>query len=175
MTQRIDALLHSFTVVGSFCTIPSLIFKGIHDGFPPSENYARLERLAAKVINPYLGFFGFYEGSSKPTIESSLKPSRKIKHLGKIRRKSWKDSIYLHKLPIFYVESRIWCANFKNNSLQKKQRLMNSMSNQTVPKLQIHSSRKRCTTIIAIHTVTDTYSATSWSRWWRLTPWGATA
>nr|XP_022294420.1 proline-rich protein 5-like [Crassostrea virginica] len=60
-----------------------LVLQGIHDGFPPSENYARLERLAAKVINPYLGFFGFYEGSSKPTIESSLKPSRKIKHLEK--------------------------------------------------------------------------------------------
>ncbi|XP_062601429.1 proline-rich protein 5-like isoform X1 [Saccostrea cucullata] len=57
-----------------------LVLQGIHDGFPPSENYARLERLAAKVINPYLGFFGFYEGSSKPTIESSLKPTTKIKH-----------------------------------------------------------------------------------------------
>nr|XP_034334164.1 proline-rich protein 5 isoform X2 [Crassostrea gigas]XP_034334165.1 proline-rich protein 5 isoform X2 [Crassostrea gigas]XP_034334166.1 proline-rich protein 5 isoform X2 [Crassostrea gigas]XP_034334167.1 proline-rich protein 5 isoform X2 [Crassostrea gigas] len=60
-----------------------LVLQGIHDGFPPSENYARLERLAAKVINPYLGFFGFYEGSSKPTIESSLKPTTKVKHLEK--------------------------------------------------------------------------------------------
>ncbi|XP_060073387.1 proline-rich protein 5-like isoform X1 [Ylistrum balloti] len=55
-----------------------LVLLSVHDGSPPTENYARLERLAARVISPYLGFFGLYEGSSTPVVKTSLKPATRL-------------------------------------------------------------------------------------------------
>ena len=51
------------------------LFQGYHDGQPPSDNYARLERMVARVVNPHLGFFGLYEGSPIPAIPCSIKPA----------------------------------------------------------------------------------------------------
>ena len=57
-------------------------FKSVHDGFPPSENHLRIEKLVARVVCPYLGVFGYYEGSPTPTNEVQLRPSTKPKVAG---------------------------------------------------------------------------------------------
>ena len=53
-----------------------LILQGIHDR-PVTENTMLLERLVAKVISPYLGMLGLYDGGTEPEVRSNYKiPSR---------------------------------------------------------------------------------------------------
>lgn len=43
-----------------------LILQSVHETSPPSEEYMKLEKLVACVINPFIGFGGFYTGSCTP-------------------------------------------------------------------------------------------------------------
>lgn len=54
-----------------------LVLQSVHDGNPPTENYAKLEKLVARVISPHLGFFGLYEGSPEPVLTVDIKPTVK--------------------------------------------------------------------------------------------------
>ena len=58
-------------------TVPSeikqmlLVLASVHDSTPPSENYMRLERLAAKVVRPYLGVKGLYAENTTPVLRKN--------------------------------------------------------------------------------------------------------
>lgn len=53
-----------------------LILQGIHDR-PVTENTILLERLVARVVSPYLGMLGLYNGGTEPEVRSNYKvPSR---------------------------------------------------------------------------------------------------
>ncbi|XP_052088720.1 proline-rich protein 5-like isoform X1 [Mytilus californianus] len=60
-----------------------LVLQSVHDGYPPSENHLRIEKLVARCVSPYLGFFGLYEGSPVPTTEVSIRPTTNPKLLEK--------------------------------------------------------------------------------------------
>ena len=49
-----------------------LVLHSIHE-VPCTENYIKLEKLAARVIRPYLGRLGMYNGGSEPEIRSNFK------------------------------------------------------------------------------------------------------
>lgn len=48
-----------------------LVLQNLHDTYPPNEQQLQLEAIVARVIIPYLGFYGYYEGGSEPLVESS--------------------------------------------------------------------------------------------------------
>lgn len=56
-----------------------LVLQSVHDSYPPSENHLRIEKLVARVVNPYLGFFGYYEGSSVPSTSMPVRPTTSTK------------------------------------------------------------------------------------------------
>lgn len=49
-----------------------LVLQGIHDR-PVTENTLLLEKLVVKVISPYLGMLGLYNGGTEPEIRSNYK------------------------------------------------------------------------------------------------------
>lgn len=52
-------------------------FQSVRDTEPPNKNYLRLEKLVARVVVPYLGHRGLYEGQSEPEIASLFAPTGK--------------------------------------------------------------------------------------------------
>lgn len=48
-----------------------LIIYNVADTYPPSKSRLKLEGLVARVVSPFLGFLGLYEGDAQPTIKSS--------------------------------------------------------------------------------------------------------
>ncbi|KAK2169512.1 hypothetical protein LSH36_9g10011 [Paralvinella palmiformis] len=76
------------------------ILKSVRISNPPSENYIRLERLVGRVIVPYLGYLGLYEGSSEPIIRSE--------NYGTVlqRAKKVTDEISLSRAPSLYQKRR---------------------------------------------------------------------
>ena len=52
-----------------------LILQNVQDNVFLSENHFLLEKLLARVINPYLGQRGLYEGDPTPVIKVKLNPS----------------------------------------------------------------------------------------------------
>ncbi|XP_064488576.1 proline-rich protein 5-like [Ornithodoros turicata] len=59
------------------CTIPPgikhmlLTVYNVSETYPPSKSKLKLEGLVARVVSPFLGFLGLYEGSPQPVIRSS--------------------------------------------------------------------------------------------------------
>ncbi|XP_023212321.1 proline-rich protein 5-like isoform X2 [Centruroides sculpturatus] len=47
-----------------------LILQGVNDSYPPNKNKLKLESILARIINPFLGFRGLYQGGSEPVIPS---------------------------------------------------------------------------------------------------------
>ncbi|XP_064617941.1 proline-rich protein 5-like isoform X2 [Liolophura sinensis] len=54
-----------------------LVLQSVRDTDPPNKNYLRLEKLVARVVVPYLGHRGLYEGQSEPEIASLFASSGK--------------------------------------------------------------------------------------------------
>ncbi|KAK3098919.1 hypothetical protein FSP39_024273 [Pinctada imbricata] len=79
-----------------------LVLQGYHDGFPPSDKYAKLERMVARVVSPHLGFFGLYEGSHIPTVRCSIKPSSSPKP---------KEKTEAYELDVASVKSKLRQSN----------------------------------------------------------------
>ena len=51
----------------AICVCP----QSIHDTQHPNENFLRLERLVARVVDPYLGYCGLYTGGrTEPEVRS---------------------------------------------------------------------------------------------------------
>ncbi|KAK7497243.1 hypothetical protein BaRGS_00011537 [Batillaria attramentaria] len=51
-----------------------LILQGLHDDVFLSENQFRCEKLVARVVVPYLGQRGLYEGSPEPVTRANFRP-----------------------------------------------------------------------------------------------------
>lgn len=48
-----------------------LILYNVSDSYPPSKTKLKLEGLLARLLVPFLGFQGLYEGTPEPTVKSA--------------------------------------------------------------------------------------------------------
>ncbi|XP_075538560.1 proline-rich protein 5-like isoform X2 [Dermacentor variabilis] len=48
-----------------------LILYNVSDSYPPTKTKLKLEVLLARLLDPFLGFQGFYEGKPEPTVKSA--------------------------------------------------------------------------------------------------------
>eukprot|EP00794_Sanderia_malayensis_P019915 gene19915-21862_t len=93
-----DMVLLKTSIEGALQSIPKakvpsditqmlLILASVHDASPPSENYLKLESLVARVVSPYIGFNGLYQGERlKVRRQSSLLDQTKLPLGRKISR-----------------------------------------------------------------------------------------
>ena len=58
-----------------------ILFQGVHET-PCSDAYLQLEKLVARVVSPYLGILGVYNGNTEPEIRSNFKLPPQIYILG---------------------------------------------------------------------------------------------
>lgn len=62
---------------GSRDLVPDLIkhmlfiLYNVNDSYPPSKAKLKLEGLLARIVVPFLGFQGIYEGGPEPTVKST--------------------------------------------------------------------------------------------------------
>lgn len=45
--------------------------QNVSDSYPPTKTKLKLEVLLARLLDPFLGFQGFYEGKPEPTVKSA--------------------------------------------------------------------------------------------------------
>lgn len=43
----------------------------MNDSYPPTKTKLKLEALVARLVSPFLGFQGLYQGGPEPVIKSS--------------------------------------------------------------------------------------------------------
>ncbi|XP_077513861.1 uncharacterized protein LOC144124833 isoform X2 [Amblyomma americanum] len=48
-----------------------LILYNVSDSYPPTKTKLKLEGMLARILNPFLGFQGLYEGTPEPTVKSA--------------------------------------------------------------------------------------------------------
>ena len=74
-----------------------LLFQGVHET-PCSDAYLQLEKLVARVVSPYLGILGVYNGNKEPEIRSNFKLPPQIYILG-----NYLFYITTHLIVLFHV------------------------------------------------------------------------
>jgi hypothetical protein len=74
-----------FLILVDLCSCLFPVLQSVMECYPPSEKRLKLESLVARVVSPYLGHRGLYEGGyAKPVI-----PSREL-DVAHLRRPSGK-------------------------------------------------------------------------------------
>ncbi|OTF81900.1 hypothetical protein BLA29_012393 [Euroglyphus maynei] len=51
-----------------------LIVQSVYERYPPSENRLKIEKIAALVITPYIGYLGIYENHNQTPVIRSKEP-----------------------------------------------------------------------------------------------------
>lgn len=89
LVNRLEPILEEMNAEGSFPPAIRqmfLVLQSVMECYPPSEKRLKLESLVARVVSPYLGHRGLYEGGSpKPVV-----PSREL-DVAHLRRPSVVD------------------------------------------------------------------------------------
>jgi hypothetical protein len=74
LVNRLEPILEEMNAEGSFPPAIRqmfLVLQSVLECYPPSEKRLKLESLVARVVSPYLGHRGLYEGGSpKPVVPS---------------------------------------------------------------------------------------------------------